>query len=162
MSINILLIVIVILLFYNVAEGYKKGMVRQFISLVSLIVLCVILALAANGISSYKSGKFVNVAVIIILLCILGIARHILGVVFFSAKVISKLPVIHGVDKLMGIVFGIIETVLILWTLYGIVMILDMGVIGSLVKEWAAGNEILEWFYRHNYLVYWLESNILK
>jgi hypothetical protein len=158
MSINILLIAAAILLIYNVADGYKKGMVRQFISLVSLVVLCVLLALAINGMKSYLSGKIVNVIIVVVLLCLLGIVRHILGVVFFSAKVISKLPIIHGADKILGIAFGVLETVLMLWTLYTFVMMLDMGVVGSMIKNMTSGNQILEWFYRNNYLAFWIEK----
>jgi uncharacterized membrane protein required for colicin V production len=158
MSINILLIAAAILLIYNVADGYKKGMVRQFISLVSLIVLCMVLALAVNGMKSYLSGKIVNVVIVAVLLCLLGMARHILGLIFFSAKVISKLPIIHGVDKILGIAFGAMETVLILWTLYTFVMMLDMGVVGSMIKDMSAQNKILEWCYRNNYLAFWIEK----
>lgn len=158
MSISILFVVMVVLLIYNVADGYKKGMVRQFISFVSLVILCIILALIANGLKSYTNGKILNVLLVIILLCVLGIVRHILGVVFFSAKVVSKLPVIHGLDKIMGIAFGILETILILWTIYTFAMMMDLGTIGSIIKSSVAGNPILEWCYRHNYLAYWVEN----
>jgi uncharacterized membrane protein required for colicin V production len=151
-----------ILLIYNVTDGYKKGMVRKLISLVSMIVLCVVLGLTVNGISSYENGKFVNVAIVIVVLCILGIVRHLLGVVFFSAKIISKLPVIHSIDKLMGIIFGMLETVMILWTLYTVVIMLDVGVIGSLIKGWTTENEILTWMYRNNYLAYWINNFVSK
>jgi len=158
MSISILFIIMAVLLLYNIVDGYKKGMVHQFISFVSLIILCVILALIANGLESYINGKFLNVLLVIILLCVLGIVRHILGVVFFSAKAVSKLPVIHGLDKIMGIVFGILQTVLILWTIYTFAMMMDLGVVGSMIKSSVVGNPILEWCYKHNYLAYWIEN----
>lgn len=158
MSISILFIIMAVLLIYNVVDGYKKGMVRQFISFVSMIILCVILALIANGLKSYINGKILNVLLVVILLCVLGIVRHVLGVVFFSAKVVSKLPVIHGLDKIMGIAFGILQTILILWTIYTFAMMMDLGMVGSMIKSSVAGNPILEWCYRHNYLAYWVEN----
>lgn len=158
MSISILFIIMAVLLIYNVVDGYKKGMVRQFISFVSMIILCVIVALIANGLKSYISGKFLNVLLVVFLLCALGIVRHVLGVIFFSAKVVSKLPVIHGLDKILGIAFGILETVVILWTIYTFTMMMDLGAIGSMIKSAVAGNPILEWCYRHNYLAYWVEN----
>lgn len=158
MSISILFIIMVVLLIYNMADGYKKGMVRQFISFVSLAILCVILALIANGLKNYINGKILNVLLAVILLCVIGIVRHILGVVFFSAKVVSKLPMIHSLDKIMGIAFGILETILILWTIYTFTMMMDLGVVGTMIKSSVSGNPILEWCYRHNYLAFWVEN----
>ena len=155
---NILLIILVILLIYNVADGYKKGMVRAIISFVSLIVLCIVAALISNALNSYFDGEILKVVIMVLLLCILGIAHHLLGIVFFSAKIVSKLPIVHSVDKLLGIVVGILETVLILWTIYTFMMILDMGVIGQHLIEYTKESSILVWFYEHNYLARWVEQ----
>ena len=149
---NLLLICAVILLIFNIVSGYKRGMVRQVISLVSLIILCTVAVLIAHGLSSYYEGKILNVITVVLLLVLLGIARHFLGAVFFSAKMISKLPVVHWLDKLLGIVSGALETVLILWTLFTFTMMMDLGMIGQLILNYTAESSILLWFYQHNYL----------
>ena len=154
---NLLLICVIILLVFNIVSGYKRGMVRQVISLISLIVLCTVAVLIANGLNSYYDGKILNVIVVVLLLVIIGIARHLLGVVFFSAKMISKLPIVHWLDKLLGIVSGALETVLILWTLYTFVMMMDLGMIGQLIINDTAESSILTWFYRNNYLAHLVE-----
>ena len=63
---------------------------------------------------------------------------------------IVKLPVISFLDKLLGIVFGVCETVLILWTVYTFTMMMDMGVIGEMLLAYTEDNRILSWLYRHN------------
>ncbi len=155
---NLLLIGAGILLVFNVVDGYKKGMVRQVISLVSLIVLCTVAVLIANGLNSYYDGKILNVVVAVLLLVLLGIAHHLLGVVFFSAKMISRLPIVHWLDKLLGIVSGALETVLILWTLYTFVMMMDLGMIGQLILSDTGESKILLWFYQHNYLAHLVQQ----
>jgi len=155
---NILLLIVLIVLICNVVEGYKKGMVKSVISFVSLIITCIVAILLGNALKSYMDGEIFNVVVLIILLCIIGILRHLLDVVFFSAKVISKLPVVSWVNKLLGIVFGILETVFILWTIYTFVMMLDMGVVGQLLLDYTEDSHILSWLYRHNYLAHWVEQ----
>lgn len=154
---NILLIIVLLLLLFNVVEGYKKGMVREIISFVSLIVMCVVIALIGNGLNSYFEGEFLGVLVVILLLSLLGIAHHLLGVIFFSAKIISKLPIVHWLDKLLGVVVGILETVLILWTIYTFIMMLDLGMIEQLALTYTQESSILTWFYEHNYLAGWLQ-----
>ncbi len=155
---NLLLIVLAILLLCNIVDGYKKGMVKAIISFVSLIVLCVVVALIANGLRSYMDGEILNVIIMVILLAVLGIAHHLLGVVFFSAKLVSKLPIVHSLNKLLGIVFGVLQTVLIVWIIYTFVMMMDMGIIGEQIMESTRNSEILTWFYEHNYLAHWLQQ----
>lgn len=154
---NLLFIIVLIVMFFNIASGYKKGMVKEIISLVSLIIMCIIVALIGNGISSYFDGEIGNVIVMVVMLCLVGIVHHLLGVVFFSAKVISRLPIIHWADKLLGVVFGIAETVFILWTVYEFIMMLDTGMFGQQVLAYTGENKILTWFYENNYLAVWLE-----
>ena len=155
---NILLIVTIILLILKIKDGYKRGMVKEIISFVSLIILCVVLALLANGVSSYFDKKYINVALVIILLLVIAVVRHLLGILFFSAKLVVKLPIVSWVDKLLGVVTGILETILILWTIYTFVMLMDLGVIGSQIVAYTKENSILLWFYENNYLAYLLQS----
>lgn len=155
---NLLLIVVAIVLIGNVAGGYKRGMVRQLISFVSLIVMCIIAALIANGMKNYVDGNVLNVILAVFLLCILGIAHHLLGIVFFSAKVISKLPIVHWLDKLAGIVFGVLETILLLWMVYTFHMMMNLGMVGEQIMEYTRSSRILTWLYQHNYLAYLVEN----
>ena len=162
MSINFLLIIVIIAAITKVFDGYKKGMVKEIISLISMAVLCAVVALLAGGISSYHDGKIFNVIIAIILLGLIGIAHHLLGVVFFSAKLVSKLPVVSFVNKLLGIVFGVFEVVLMLWTVYNFVMMMDMGAIGQIILSYTEESKILTFIYRHNYLAYGIEQLLSK
>lgn len=160
-KLNLMLIVVIVAVVCKMADGYKKGMTKEIISLVSLIVLSIVAALIAGGVNSYFDRQFFNVAVMVLLLALVGIAHHLLSVVFVPAKLVTKLPVIHFVDKLLGIVFGAFEIILVLWTVYTLVMMMDMGVIGQLVLSYTEDSEILTWLYRHNYLAYGVE-HLLK
>lgn len=153
-SFNYLLICLAVLAIINIMAGYKRGMVKAIISLVSLVILCVVVSLLAFGISSYNGGRFFHVALAVILLTVLAVVHHLLSLVFFSAKLIAKLPVVHSLDKLLGIVFGLVETVLILWTLYTFVMMMDLGEIENMLVVWTEDSRLLTWFYQHNYLAY--------
>lgn len=162
LNINLMLIIVVIAVVYKVADGYKKGMTKEVISFVSLIVLCIVGALIAGGVNNYFDGKFFNVAAMVFLLALVGIIHHLLGVVFFSAKLVAKLPVIRFVDKLLGIVFGGLEVVLILWTIYTMIMMMDMGAVGQVILSYTEDSKALTWFYQHNYLAYGIERMMEK
>lgn len=153
---NILLIVAALFMICKIVDGYKKGMVKEIISLVSLIVVCAVVALILRGVNSYWDKDYINVVIAVALLVVIGIAHHVLGVIFFSAKVISKLPIVSWMNKLLGMVFGILETVLILWTIYTFIMFMDLGIIGQQILVYTQESPVLTWVYEHNYLAKWL------
>lgn len=159
---NILSIIVLIVLILKMVEGYKRGMVKEIISFVSLLVLCVVVALIGCGMQSYMEKEFLGVVIAVFLLCLLGIAHHLLGVVFFSAKLISKLPIIHWADKLLGIVAGALETVVILWTVFIFAMNSSLGMLGQQILVYTQENEILSWLYRYNLLAKLLEDIIFR
>lgn len=160
---NILLIIVAVAALYKLVDGYKKGIVKEIISLVSMIVLCLVAGLIAFGAKGYMTGKAAGVIIAAFLLCLIGILHHLLGVVFFSAKVIARLPVIHFVDKLLGAVFGIFEVALLLWTIYSFIMMCDpgnMSVVADIISAYTADSEILTWIYRHNLIAAGIEKII--
>lgn len=155
---NLLAIVVLIIAVSKIAQGYKRGAVKEIISFVSLVVLCIVLGLAAAGLRSYVEKEFVGVVVAVLLLAVLGIAHHLLGVVFFSAKMITKLPVVHWLDKILGMAAGLLETVVILWIVYAVIMNFGLGMLGQQILAYTQENSVLVWIYQHNYLMGWLES----
>ena len=149
---NWLLIIAIVILIWRIAEGIGKGMVKEIISLVSLIVLCLTVALLGTILSNYFERDIIRMIVAILLLLVLCIAHKLLSVVFFSAKIISKLPVIHSMDKLLGVVVGVLETVLLLWTVYCVIRAFGGGMIGKQLLQYAGDSRILSFLYKYNYL----------
>lgn len=157
MNINFLLVIVLILVLYKIVDGYKKGMVKEIISLVSMAVLCAVVALIAEVMGSYNDGRIFQAIVAGILLVVLVIVHQLLKAVFFSAKLVSKLPVIHFVNKLLGAVFGIFEVVLLLWTVYTFTMMLELGAMEQIIISYTQESSVLVWLYEHNYLAYLVE-----
>lgn len=155
---NWLLVVVAVLLFWRIAEGIHRGMVKEIISFISLIVLCLVVGLLGTALSKYFEKDIAGVIVTVILLLILCIAHRLLSLVFFSAKLIAKLPVIRTADKLMGAVIGILETVLLLWMVYSLTITFGLSAWwGEAIRACAAESPILRFFYKYNYLQHWVE-----
>lgn len=159
-TINFLLLIVLGVALIKLIDGYKKGIIKEIISLVSLFVLCAVVALVAGGISCYQDKKILHVVVAFLLLGVLGVVHHLLGVVFFSAKMISKLPVVHFADKLLGAVFGVLEVLLVLWTIDTLVAMMDLGAFKTMYLSYTSDSELLTWFFEHNYLRYFVEQLI--
>ncbi len=149
---NIMLLIVLLILAFKIADGYKKGMVKEIISFVSLLIMCVVVVLIGAGLHSYMEKKVLGIIITVVLLSLVGIAHHLLKVVFFSAKVISKLPIIHTGDKLLGMVVGALEVVLLLWTLYTFIMYFELGMLGNLIIEYTEQSKLLTLVYQYNLL----------
>lgn len=84
----------------------------------------------------------------------MGIVHSLLGLVFFPAKLIAKLPLVRSLNKFLGAVIGILETILIIWTAYCILYTFATDVIWEQILEYVAGSRVLTFLYEHNYLRY--------
>lgn len=152
MNINLMVLVVLFLLLLKIVSGYKKGMVKEIISFVSLILVCIVVVLIGAGLHSFMENEVLGVIIAVVLLAVLGIVHHLLQIVFFSAKVVSKLPIISFGNKLLGMVVGALEVVLILWTLYTFIMYFGLGMIGSLIVEYTSQSKLLTLVYQWNML----------
>ena len=149
---NWLLIVAALVLVWRIAEGIERGMVKEIISFVSLVVLCLTVALIGTAVGKYLDKDIISMIVAIVLLLILLIVHRLLGFVFFSAKLIVKLPVIKLLDKILGAVFGLLETLVLLWTLFSVIMAFETGVFGSMIAQYVENSKILGFIFKYNYL----------
>lgn len=159
---NLMALIVLFLLVVEIVDGYKKGMVKEIVSFVSLMVMCIVVVLISAGLHSFMEKQVIGVLIAVLLLAVLGIAHHLLGVVFFSAKLIVKLPIIHWVDKLLGMVVGALEVVLLLWTLYTFIMHFGLGRIGEMILEYTNQSKFLTTIYEYNMLAPIVESVLAK
>ena len=111
------LIIIAIIFIWRMIAGFRKGMVQELISLIAMVVagFCVVLILGALG--SYMDqeiGRVIQIVAVLLVVCMVYRLVHIL---FTSLELISKLPIIKGLDKLLGIAVGFAEAAVIVGAL---------------------------------------------
>lgn len=153
-----MLIVVVIYALFKVADGYKKGIVKEIVSLVTLCVMGIMIVLISKGLHSYMEKEVVGVIIAVVLMALLGAVHHLLNVVLFSAKMISKLPVIHWVNKVLGAVFGVLEVILTLQIVYVLIMYFGLGMIGQQIVEYTRESIVLTKIYQYNVVARFVEN----
>ena len=105
------LIIIALIFIWRMTVGFRKGMVQEIISLIAMAVVCVLLIFGAIG--SYLNREIGKVVQMVIVLLVVCAVYRLIHVLFTSLELISKLPVIKWLDKLLGIVIGAGEAALI-------------------------------------------------
>lgn len=107
------LIIIALIFIWRMTVGFRKGMVQEIISLIAMAVAGVCVLLIFGAIGSYLNREIGKVVQMIIVLLVVCAVYRLIHVLFTSLELISKLPVIKWLDKLLGIVIGAGEAALI-------------------------------------------------
>lgn len=107
------LIIIALIFIWRMAVGFRKGMVQEIISLIAMAVAGVCVLLIFGAIGSYLNREIGKVVQMVIILLVVCAVYRLIHVLFTSLELISKLPVIKWLDKLLGIVIGAGEAALI-------------------------------------------------
>ena len=149
---NILLIVLALVMIWRIAMGMNRGGVRETIAFVNVIFTALVLGLVSMVINAYHAGNYIGIALFIIAIVVVSVIYSILKIVFFSAKVISKLPVVSSADKLLGLVIGIAETLIIYWTMCCVFMFVDLGVLEEQLMLMIRESDVLTGLYEYNLL----------
>ena len=103
------LIIIALIFIWRIAAGFRKGMVQELISLIAVVAagFCVILILGAIG--SYIDQEIARLVQIVAVLFAVCLVYRLVHVLFTSLELISRLPVIRGLDRLLGAALGFAE-----------------------------------------------------
>ena len=121
------LIIIALIFIWRMTVGFRKGMVQEIISLIAMAVAGVCVLLIFGAIGSYLNREIGKVVQMVIVLLVVCAVYRLIHVLFTSLELISKLPVIKWLDKLLGIVIGAGEAALI------------VGFIIYFLKSWGLG-----------------------
>lgn len=118
------LVVVALIFIWRIVIGFKRGMVQEIISLIAMAVagFCMLLILGAVG--SYfdkEIGQLIRFIAVLIVVCL---AYRLINILFTSLQLISKLPVIKGLDKILGAVVGLAEASVI------------VGILVHFIKNW--------------------------
>lgn len=149
---NYLLIIILLVLIWRMAAGYKIGMVKELQAFVTLLVTSASVVLICKIITAYTDGERIIMAINILLLVILGVCFSILKLVFFSAKAIANLPIIHLADKILGIAIGAAEVLLMIWAFCLFIDTFSTGTFAKLALSYIEENKLLSYIYSNNLL----------
>ncbi|MDE6977687.1 MAG: CvpA family protein [Lachnospiraceae bacterium] len=115
---------IILIFLWRMAAGFRKGMVQEIISLIAMAAagVCVFLIIGAVGsFMDQEIGSLIQIVAVLIAVCL---AYRLVNLLFISLKLISKLPIVKGLDKVLGAVVGFAEA--------GILV----GFLVQIIKNW--------------------------
>lgn len=155
---NILLIALAIIMIWRISAGVRKGVVREALSFISILFVVLIIGIVCMITNAYHEHNYLSIVIMILLIVALSIAFSVIKIVFFPAKVLTKLPVLSSLDKLCGCVMGVAETLLCFWGLCYAAMHLEFGTLNEQILIMISESRLLTTLYEYNLLGVLLEA----
>jgi len=149
---NITLMITLLLLVSFCLRGYRRGMTKEISGLIAWAVTLFVISLIIMLYSSLRTNETRNTIYSVIILVLIGFVYGIVRFVLKSVKLLSKLPVFHLLDRILGLAVGLGEGVLIVWLVYVLAGAGFFGGLGSVIYQDTANSTILFWLYKYNYL----------
>ena len=106
-----------------------------------------------EAMSSYLAETILQAVAFLVTLLLVGV--FVQGIAF-SLGIAAKLPVLHGINKLAGLLLGLAEGVFAVWVLFFVITVCYTTEWGGKLLVMIAENDILCWIYRSNLLFVFL------
>ena len=143
---------VVILLVVKLLLGYKRGLVKELCGIVSTIFAAAIVLLIAFAMRQHFNEERLIFITTLVLIFLLIVLYKVVNTFLTGLKIFSKVPGLNLVDKILGPVLGFIETILIVWAVFCLALIMDMGAFENLIMLSVRNNIVMEKLFVYNYM----------
>lgn len=101
-------------------------------------------------VGAFLAVLIIKIASFIITLIVLGI---ILQLIIMSFRLVTRLPILNGLNKLAGVASGFVEGIVLTWLFFTVVTIFATKPWGQEVFQMIQQSEILIYLYNENYIL---------
>lgn len=154
-------VVFIVLLIFgvNIYYGIRYGFVRMIVPLLSNVVSIFLLVMTKQlwkdvMIKWVFAEMSLIIARIVVLILLYVIILGIIKLIVLALKMASMLPVLHFMDKVLGVVTGVIAGLLWVWLFLAIVYVFRDNAAFIYFVEQAKENAFVNFLYEHNLIAY--------
>ena len=102
-----------------------------------------------DAVSGYLADQILQALALLVTLLLVGV---LVRGIAFSLGLAARLPVLHGINKLAGLVFGFAEGVLVVWIFFFLITVFSTTEWGGSMLSMVSDSRILTWLYQENLL----------
>ena len=149
---NIIFLIVLMLFIGGGIKGFRHGMVEELNKAVALILALAAIAMFVVAAKSYMEHETLRTILGIVCMTIAILAYKIVDFILSSLKIISLIPVIRGVNKLLGFGVGVAESVILIWAVFIVIVAFEFGGASRYILENIKENTLLTFLFSNNYL----------
>lgn len=150
---NYVEIAIIAIFVFFIGKGYLKGFIGEVVSIISMLLAIIGVALAMKIIDSFLKKQASDALLAAIFLVSLVLLMQVFRILIKSLKLFSKIPIINGLNKLLGMIIGIAEGLLITWILFFVITNYNVFNKSAEILEMVEGNKYILLLYKNNMLL---------
>ena len=149
---NIIFLIVLMLFIGGGIKGFRHGMVEELNKAVALILALAAIAMFVVAAKSYMEHETLRTILGIVCMTIAILIYKIVDFILSSLKIISLIPVIRGVNKLLGFGVGVAESVILIWAVFIVIVAFEFGGASRYILENIKENTLLTFLFSNNYL----------
>ena len=149
---NIIFLIVLMLFIGGGIKGFRHGMVEELNKAVALILALAAIAMFVVAAKSYMEHETLRTILGIVCMTIAILVYKIVDFILSSLKIISLIPVIRGVNKLLGFGVGVAESVILIWAVFIVIVAFEYGGASRYILENIKENTLLTFLFSNNYL----------
>lgn len=151
---------VILIYIWRIFSGSRNGLIDEVGALADIVIVSFAVVAGIVILESVLGKNLIGSLVSGIILLIILIARKLIRLVFCSLGLIAKLPLLNGLNKLLGALAGIIEATVVIWVAFAIISCLKIPVNGKPLVELITANRFLDFLYQHNMLYNFIQRII--
>lgn len=149
---NLVFLAVLLLLIGGGVKGYVKGMVDEIASAIGLVLALIAIGMFVVAARGYMEKETIRIVLGVVCMTIAILIYKITDFIFSALKIISKIPVLKGMNKFLGFLVGTGEAVVLIWIIFVIVVAFGFGGTGTYIMESVQENAFLSFLFQNNYL----------
>lgn len=153
---NIVFFVVLVLMIGGGVKGYKRGMVEEVNKTIAMILALTAIAMFVVAVKGYMDHEKLRTILGIVCMTIAVLVYRIADFPLSALKMISTIPVIRGVNKLLGFGVGVAEAVLLVWAGFVVIVAFEFGGVSEYILMNVKDNALLTYLFQHNYLAHFV------
>ncbi len=143
---------VILIYIWRIFRGSRHGLIDEVGALADIIIISAMVVAGIVVAESILGKNLIGFLVAGILFLIILITRKLLRIIFCSLGLIAKLPLLNGLNKLLGTIAGVIEATAIIWVGFAVISCLRIPVYGQHLAELITANRVLNFLYQNNLL----------
>lgn len=111
-------LIIFLLFIWRIRKGFRNGIMKEIVTILSGVISLISVALVFFAISSYREKALSMFAICVIGLVVLGAVFKLCNLIFRPILALSNISVIGVLDSILGAVMGAVEAAAISCLVY--------------------------------------------
>lgn len=111
-------LIIFLLFIWRIRKGFRNGIMKEIVTILSGVISLISVALVSFAISSYREKALSMFALCVIGLVVLGVVFKLCSLILRPILALSNISVIGALDSILGAVMGAVEAAAISCLVY--------------------------------------------